>query len=406
MSGAKRIVMLCGYRIFPPSTGGHVHSTTIARALARLGHDVLVYCLAGRREDYTEAGGFSRTPRRVQIEPGLVEETNLGPLYGALQTVSRRLGMPRVGQFELLRRGLVPARLREELRRADIIVCDFPFCPPVPGPWSSKPWFMISHELEFKLFRQGSRLERRFAGWMERVERAAPGRYRDIFVCAQEDRDFFRAQDPAGRLKLPYIRCGVDSKMYVAAPGARERVRAQLQLGDDDWLVVFSGSRYGPNLDALAELREFCRAEADFLAAQRIHLLALGSMVAAPERAGAFIATGPVPEVLPYFAAADIGLNPITRGSGSNVKLFEYLVARLPVISTVFGVRGTDLQPDVDYLPYEPQSLRAALERFVQSRSRAQWRQHADEVLARHFRSCDIQELVRDAVAQRPEFGP
>lgn len=405
MSTKKKIVMLCGYRIFPPSTGGHVHSTTIARALARLGNDVLVYCLAGRREDYTEAGGFSRTPRRVQIEPGLVEEVNLGPLYGVLQTISRRLGMPRVAQFELLRRGVIPARLREELLGADLVVSDFPFCPPVPGPWSGKPWFMISHELEFKLFRQGSRLERLFAGWMEGVERAAPGRYRDIFVCAQEDRDFFRAQDPAGRLKLPYIRCGVDSKMYVAAPGARERVRGELQLAPEDWLVVFSGSRYGPNLDALAEIRAFCRAEAAFLAERRIYLLALGSMVPAPEREGNFIATGPVPEVLPYFAAADIGLNPITRGSGSNVKLFEYLVARLPVISTVFGVRGTDLQPEVDFLPYEPQTLRAALDRFLASRSREAWRRHADEVLARHFRACDIQELVQDAVAQRPEFG-
>ena len=72
-------------------------------------------------------------------------------------------------------------------------------------------------------------------------------------------------------------------------------------------------------------------------------------MVSTPVREGAFIATGPVPEVLPYFAAADAGLNPITRGSGSNVKLFEYLAARLPVISTLFGVRGTNLVPDADF---------------------------------------------------------
>ena len=39
--------------------------------------------------------------------------------------------------------------------------------------------------------------------------------------------------------------------------------------------------------------------------------------------------TGPVPEVLPYFAASDAGLNLVTRGSGSNVKLFEYLAAQI-----------------------------------------------------------------------------
>jgi glycosyltransferase involved in cell wall biosynthesis len=240
---------------------------------------------------------------------------------------------------------------------------------------------------------------------MQRIEQAAPSRYRDIFVCAQEDRDFFRAQDPHGRLKLPYIRCGVDAKMYAAAAGVRETVRAQLQLTENDWLFVFSGSGYGPNLEALEELKVFCRAEADFLARSRVFFLALGSMVRAPFRDGALIATGPVPEVPPYFAAADAGLNPITRGSGSNVKLFEYLAARLPVVSTVFGVRGTELQAGRDFLPYEAGNLRAVLEGYITAKSREQWRRHAADVWERHYRTCDIQELVQDAVSQRPEFA-
>jgi glycosyltransferase involved in cell wall biosynthesis len=401
----KKVLMLCGYRIFPANTGGLVHSTTIARAIARMGHDVRVYCLAGRREDYALGGRPAGGHGSRVIEPGLVEETNLGVAFGLLQTVFRRLDVPRIWQHELLRRGIVPRRLKQHLQDADIIVADFPFCPPVPGPWASKPWFMISHELEFRLFQQGRPGERRFARWMEAIEAAAPSRYRDIFVCAQEDHDFFRSHDAAGRLKLPYIRCGVDARMYQVADGVRENIRARLQLADDDWVFVFSGSGYGPNLEALEELKRFCRAEADFLARERIFLLALGSMVRAPFRDGALIATGPVPEVPPYFAAADAGLNPITRGSGSNVKLFEYLAARLPVVSTMFGVRGTELQPEVDFLPYEPARLRAALETYLALRSRAQWRQHAQEVWQRHYRSCDIQELVRDALSQRPEFS-
>jgi glycosyltransferase involved in cell wall biosynthesis len=397
--------MLCGYRIFPPSTGGNVHSTTIALALARMGHHVLVYGLAGRREDYSGLSWLRNPVRRRQIEPGLEEEINLGAGYGMLQTLFRRFGIPRIWQFELLRRGVIPRRLREALGTAEIVISDFPFSPPVPGPWAGKPWFMISHELEFKLFQQGSRIERFFAGYMRSIEGAAPNRYRDIFVCAQEDRDFFRAQDPGRRLKLPYIRCGVDSRAYVAVPGVRERVRAELQLGDGDWLLVFSGSRYGPNVEAFEELKAFCRAEAHFLADNRVYFLALGSMAPAPARDGALIVTGPVPEVIPYFAAADAGLNPITRGSGSNVKLFEYLVSGLPVISTQFGVRGTDLEPDVDFLPFAPGELRSALQQFLVRRTRVEWRENARQVLGRHFRFCDIQELVKDAVAQLPEFA-
>jgi glycosyltransferase involved in cell wall biosynthesis len=130
-------------------------------------------------------------------------------------------------------------------------------------------------------------------------------------------------------------------------------------------------------------------------------------MTPTPFRDNALIATGRVPEVAPYFAAGDAGLNPVTRGSGANVKLFEYLAARLPVISTTFGVRGTALQPDVDFLAFSPETLEETIQRFLSSRTRADWGIHADEVWQRHKRTCDIQELVRDAVADLPEFqGP
>jgi len=401
---SKKIVMLCGYRIFPPSTGGNVHSTTIARALARMGYQVLVYCLAGRREDYIAKGRSRASFLRTQIEPGLEEETNLGAGFGLTQAIFRRAGVPRVWQFELLRRGVVPRRLREALLQADLVVSDFPFCPPVPGPWSGKPWFMISHELGFRLLEQGARMDRVFAKWMRSIEAGAPSRYRDIFVCAAEDRDFFRAHDPQGRMKLPYIRCGVDSRAYVAQPGVRQRVRTELGLAAGDWLLIFSGSRFGPNVEAFEELKVFCRTEARFLADKRLFFLALGSMAAAASREGALIVTGPVPEVIPYFAAGDAGLNPITRGSGSNVKLFEYLAARLPVISTLFGVRGTELQPNVDFTPFAQGALRPALETFLAGGTHEQWQERALQVLNRHFRFCDIQELVKDAVAQLPEF--
>ena len=401
----KKILMLCGYRIFPPSTGGNVHSTTIAQALARMGNQVLVYCLAGRREDYSLKHILGAAASRRQIEPNLEEEVNLGAGFGVLQALFRRLGVPRIWQFEMLRRNLIPARLRQELEAADIVISDFPFSPPVPGPWRDTPWFMVSHELEFRLFEQGTFLERRCAARMRRIEQEAPRRYRDIFVCAQEDRDFFRGNDPSGQLRLPYIRCGVDSQAYVPAPGARQRVRAELGLAPEDWLLVFSGSRYAPNMEALHELRAFCATEAQFLRENRVYFLALGSMTDAPSRDGALLTTGRVPEVVSYFAAADAGLNPITRGSGSNVKLFEYLVARLPVISTSFGVRGTELKPELDFLPFDPGGLKPALQRFLNIRTRQQWQDHAGSVLDRHFRFCDIQELVKDAVAQRPEFN-
>lgn len=398
------IVLLSGFRIFPTSTGGHIRSGSIARALARMGHEVLIYSLAGRQGDYSMGSLLKPGFRVDRIEAHLAEETNLGLLYGLLQAGARRLDFPRVWQYALMARGIVPRRLKAALAKADIVLADMPWCPPVPGPWRSKPWIMISHNLEYRLLEQGTPRHRRFAAWMRRVESAAPRQYRDIIACAAEDRDFFRANDASGRLRLPCISSAVDPKAYVVPAGTRERIRAELGVADSDTLLVFAGSGFGPNLDALATLRDFCRDEAEFLARERVYFLLLGSITPAAFRDHALIATGRVAEVAPYFAAGDAGFNPVTRGSGANVKLFEYLAARLPVISTPFGVRGSALQADLDFLSFAPGTLRETIERFLRSRTREGWRAHAEEVWQRHKSTCDIQELVRDAVAQLAEF--
>jgi len=399
------IVLVSGFRIFPASTGGHIRSGSIARALARLGHTVLIYSLAGRAGDYGLGGLFGRNYRIDEIEERLTEETHLGLGYGLLQTIGRRRGLPRVWQHALMRRGLVPLRLKAALRKADIVIGDLPYCPPVPECGGARPWYLLSHNLEHRLLEQGDAIHRRFAPWMKKIETDAPRLYRDIFACAEEDRDFFRGHDPEHRLKVPLIRVGVDPNAYVVPAGERERIRAELGLDDADRLVAFAGSGFGPNMEALAELRKFSVAEAEFLGRERLYFLILGSMSSAASREGALIATGRVPEVVPYFAAADAGLNPVTRGSGANVKLFEYLAARLPVISTTFGVRGSTLQPDVDYLDYSPQTFKRVLERFVHERTVAEWRDFAQQVWERHKSSCDIEELVRDAIAQLPDLN-
>jgi glycosyltransferase involved in cell wall biosynthesis len=45
---------------------------------------------------------------------------------------------------------------------------------------------------------------------------------------------------------------------------------------------------------------------------------------------------------------ADAALNPMTGGSGTNLKMLEYFAAGVPVISTPFGARGLACRPGSD----------------------------------------------------------
>jgi glycosyltransferase involved in cell wall biosynthesis len=400
----KSILLVSGNRIAPAATGGQVRTLGIARALARIGHSVHIFSTAGRKEDYSGANFRRGVALESTIEPRLKESVHLGLTFGLLQTLARRLDYPRVWQHHMLARGTIPRQLKRALQAADIIMSDLPYCPPIPGPWRTKPWYLISHNLEHKLLEQGGPRLQRFADWMRRVEGAAPQTYTDILACAEEDQAFFRAHDTRARLKVPLVRCGVDPRLYSISAEMRPQMRARLGLSDEDRVLIFSGSGFGPNVDALRDITEFCRAEAEFMARNRVYFLVVGSVAPQAHRDGALIVTGRVPEVLPYFAAGDAGVNMVTRGSGSNVKLFEYLAARLPVISTVFGARGTELTAATDYLPCTREDLKEVIQSFI-ARDREFWLARAEAVWGRHKRSCDIQDLVSDAISVLPPFA-
>jgi glycosyltransferase involved in cell wall biosynthesis len=50
---------------------------------------------------------------------------------------------------------------------------------------------------------------------------------------------------------------------------------------------------------------------------------------------------------------ADVALNPIQFGSGTNLKMLDYLAAGVPVISSKFGMRGLQLQSGKDLFACE-----------------------------------------------------
>lgn len=68
-------------------------------------------------------------------------------------------------------------------------------------------------------------------------------------------------------------------------------------------------------------------------------------------------------------SSANLALNPMGEGSGSNVKVLEYFAYGIPVISTQFGMRGIHAKSGVDYIESDISEFTSSIASVVDDRN-------------------------------------
>ena len=163
-----------------------------------------------------------------------------------------------------------------------------------------------------------------------------------MFGCTQRDLDELQGLYGPTQAAVLEVPNGVAlDEIAYTAPIERRMLRETLGFGSRR-TALFLGSWHPPNLDAVAFILKLAHAlpDTDFLVAgsagnpfreqvlpENVRLLGVVSM--------------PVRDKL--LACVDVGLNPMTYGSGSNLKMLDYFAAGLPVVTTPFGARGFDI---------------------------------------------------------------
>jgi len=130
---------------------------------------------------------------------------------------------------------------------------------------------------------------------------------------------------------------------------------------------VFAGSGHAPNVEAAAIIIDAATSLPDVgfdligdLAAQLGHVRLPANVVLHGRVSDA--------EKQRLFAQATLALNPMKVGSGSNLKLVDYLAAGLPVLSSTVGARGfsPDLVDCLELVAPEPAALADAIAASLQ----------------------------------------
>lgn len=183
----------------------------------------------------------------------------------------------------------------------------------------------------------------RWADKLEAIERHAVLNSDLVVAVSDADRAEFVRRYGVAPGRVVVVENGYDARtLRPPTPAERTSARLELELRDER-VLLFMGSDFPHNRDAVEDLFRWLVPHLEALGSVLIVAGSIAKRFAERARAaggGRVRCLGPTPDPRAYLWAADVGLNPVRRGAGSNVKLPTYLGAGLPVISTAFGTRG------------------------------------------------------------------
>jgi hypothetical protein len=383
----KRLTFVSGHQLFPPLSGGLLRSTGLAKALVHHGFDVSIYSLIGRSPDYRAL----KPSELVEHGPRLSEYIDRTRVKGAIQFASYRLHVAPIWISEYLR-FRVPRPLAERLHRSDAVIADFPF-PARVFAKTHQPKIFNTHNVEHHLLPHGGP-QGLIRARVKRLEEEAARTADVVCCCSKSDAAFFSS---AGAREVLLVPNGVDVSRFASTRPRREAVRREMAVGPDETLFLFPASKFGPNREAYDWLVAFVEAHTAEIAKRKVRFSVVGRVVPMAERHGPLEAAGPVEKVEPYFAAADFALNPMFSGAGTNVKMADFIAARLPILTTSFGARGFDLMPGKSALFFEPETFLACIDEALESPP-ARRKGMADAAYDANATSIDMNHCVQPLV--------
>ncbi len=339
-----KMVVATTFRVWPPLSGGKKRIFHLYKELSEKADIVLV----------TMTSSHPATCRK-EIAPHLAEIsiTMSDKHLRRERALSARLAAPAGDIAAIKGYAFTPeflAVLSRECREADVVIASHPYLYyAIREVYPGRLWYE-AHNVEYDLKRMilpASPETNEYLEMVRTVERECCCEAELIMAVSREDALRLEQLYRADRKKITIIPNGMDfSSARENTLSGRKRQALRERLGLEDTPVcLFIGSYHGPNIEALKRIKEIAVERPDLV------FLVAGSVCDCPEAADvpANVKTlGLLDEAEKAVAlnAAHLGLNPVESGSGSNLKLLEYVAYGLPVLTTPFGMRGYEFKAE------------------------------------------------------------
>lgn len=358
-----KLTIATTFKVYPPMNGGQARVYHLYRNLARH-YDV----------DIVSLGGPADLRSETEIAPGLLEISipRSQNHADAEYYVSRLVGERPVSDITTNALfGLTPAyveALELSATTSEAVIASHPYTvSALKAAAPEKPIWYEAHNVELTLkaavFGDDPAAKTLLAE-VRQAEQDCWSNSSRVFACARRDLDELGKLYGATTARLSEVPNGVslDDVRFVDLARRRELQDAAGLAGRQT--AIFLGSWHGPNLEAVEDILAEApkRPQTRFLVLGSVCMpFAQRSLPDNVELLGAVdMETRDV-----MLALADVALNPMRSGSGTNLKMLDYMAAGVPVISTAFGARGLRIEDGTHYVQAVAPALADALDRLA-----------------------------------------
>lgn len=328
-----RVFVINNYPVLPAANGGQHKVHAMARELALAWPTELVW--TQRRTASSREIDYPDRRLTVTVVPNRwLQRHAMRQLRGALGGIDADIGSL---LFSAGNRALVQ-HLLSASQDGDVFVLCHPWLwPALRKVLSQRRATLVydAHNVEFVLKQQALKpgaLSRRLAEQTRRTEIDVVRRADLVLACTGLDATTLA--EVSGRAQGD-IRVGLNG----VEPSARADAIVAARGDAVPRVAVFVGSKHLPNDQAA---RWIIETLAPACPQWRFDIAGACGPAAGVAPGPNVRVLGHVQDLGALLAGAGVALNPVTLGSGVNMKLFEYLQHGLPVLSTAFGMRGLE----------------------------------------------------------------
>lgn len=230
--------------------------------------------------------------------------------------------------------------VKEQVKDANIVILSHPYLYKEAKELGGNHIIVYdAHNVEIELHRQILPTNLSFLlEDIQQVEKATCEQSQLIATCSQEDASKLACLYNISHNKFITVPNGADVEAIPFVSYKQRQLHKAAQNMSQP-CAIYIGSNFLPNITAARQVIEMAKQLPD------VQFLLIGSLCEAftgHKLPGNVALLGVITEQEKHrvFSLADVALNPVQSGSGTNLKMLEYMAAGLPVITTLLGSRG------------------------------------------------------------------